>query len=142
MKYLGSSGGKCYTGFDQTAYVEAVSSNVFNGVSTDVFDVLVAAYNATNPSAGTGSLSARIPNPFYHVNSGVYIDSAEPILSLADGGTDGQQIPFQPLLVKARGVDVVIAVDMVRLAYDPCVSVRLRRNRPPMATMVILLEGA
>ncbi|KAG1861740.1 hypothetical protein DFJ58DRAFT_725585 [Suillus subalutaceus] len=30
---------------------------------------------------------------------------------MVDGGEDGEVIPLQPLLVKARGVDVIFAID-------------------------------
>lgn len=30
---------------------------------------------------------------------------------MVDGGEDGEVVPFQPLLVKARGVDVIFAID-------------------------------
>ena len=113
MQYLGSTGGKCVTGYDQTSYIQAVSSNVFNGVTTDVFDKLIAALEAANPGAGTGILSAHIPNAFKGVLPGTFIDSDEDTLALGDGGEDGQQVPFQPLLVKARSVDVIIALDFV-----------------------------
>lgn len=36
------------------------------------------------------------------------------MLILVDGGEDGETIPIQPLLVKARGVDVIVVVDAVR----------------------------
>ncbi len=114
MQYLGSSGSECYTNFDQTSYVQAVSSNVFNGVTTTVFDKIIKILGKLNPKAGTGLLSAHIPNAFQGVNPKGYIDSAAPILSLGDGGDDGQEIPFQPLLVKARGVDVIVGIDLVR----------------------------
>lgn len=113
MQYLGSNSSKCFKGFDQTAYVQAVSSNVFNGATTDAFDVLITPMKALNPNAGTGILAAQIPNPFKGVNGNAYIDSGADILALADGGTDGQQVPVQPLLVKSRGVDVIIAIDSV-----------------------------
>jgi lysophospholipase len=34
---------------------------------------------------------------------------------MCDGGFDGQVTPLQPMLVKEREIDVVIAVDAVRL---------------------------
>jgi hypothetical protein len=34
---------------------------------------------------------------------------------MVDGSEDGQNIPLQPLLVKAREVDVIIAIDAVSL---------------------------
>lgn len=113
VQYLGSSGNKCYNGFDQSSYVQAVSSNVFNGLETDVFNKLITLLKAADPDAGTGILAAQIPNPFKGVNSATYIDADEVTLALGDGGLDGQEIPFQPLLVKARGVDVIIAIDAV-----------------------------
>ena len=57
---------------------------------------------------------ALYPNPFFGVNNGSYIDSNQNFLELVDGGEDGEVVPFQPLLVKARGVDTIIAIDAVR----------------------------
>ena len=58
-----------------------------------------------------------IPNPFFGVANGTFIDSSRSVLSMADGGEDGEVIPIQPLLVKAREVDVIIAIDGVRVEY-------------------------
>jgi len=35
---------------------------------------------------------------------------------MIDGGENGEVIPFQPLLVKARGLDVILAIDAVCLS--------------------------
>ena len=43
-----------------------------------------------------------------------FIDASETELTLIDGGLDGQVIPLQPLYVKSRNLDVVIAIDAVR----------------------------
>lgn len=115
MQYLGSGPSGCVNNFDQISYVQAVSSNVFNAVTTDVFNILIKIFQFLNPNAGTGSLSAHIPNAFKGVLPGTYIDTKEDVLALTDGGADGQEIPFQPLLVTARGVDVIIALDMVSI---------------------------
>ena len=56
---------------------------------------------------------ALYPNPFFGVANGTYIDSGNTFLQLVDGGEDGQVIPIQPLLVKARNVDVLVAIDGV-----------------------------
>lgn len=58
--------------------------------------------------------SAVIPNPFFGVSSATFPDSDQRVLTLVDGGEDGETTPFQPLLVKARGVDTIIAIDAVR----------------------------
>lgn len=123
---MGSSSGSCVNGFDQTAYVQAISSNVFNAAETDVVNKLVTVLEEFDTDAGTGILAAQIPNPFKHVAPNTFIDSQEDLLNFGDGGEDGEEVPFQPLLVKARGVDVIIALDMVRMASQriikPCLT--------------------
>jgi lysophospholipase len=56
---------------------------------------------------------ASWPNPFYGVAPDTFIDSAQTNLNMVDGGEDGEIIPLQPLLVKARGIDVIFAIDAV-----------------------------
>lgn len=144
MQYLGSSGNTCFTNFDQTSYVQAVSSNVFNGAMTTVFDKVIKALGKLFPKAGTGLLSAHIPNAFQGVNPDGYIDSNTPTLSLGDGGEDGQEIPFQPLLVKARGVDVIVGIDLVRSSFCPlpssCSFLRSRQVALTLTPLVAVLS--
>lgn len=40
-----------------------------------------------------------------------WIGAADTVLELVDGGEDGEVMPIQPLLVGARGVDVILALD-------------------------------
>ena len=54
---------------------------------------------------------ALFPNAFQGINPSTFLDVNETFLRLVDGGEDGESIPFQPLLVKARNIDVIIAVD-------------------------------
>jgi lysophospholipase len=56
---------------------------------------------------------ASWPNPFFGVAPDTFIDSAQTNLNMVDGGEDGEVIPLQPLLVKARGIDVIFAIDAV-----------------------------
>lgn len=53
------------------------------------------------------------PNPFKGLNSSTYAESSQDVLSLVDGGEDGEVIPLAPLIVKSRAMDVVIALDAV-----------------------------
>jgi lysophospholipase len=46
-----------------------------------------------------------------------FIDSSQTVLNLLDGGEDGQILPLQPLLVKAREVDVIISIDAVSVGF-------------------------
>jgi lysophospholipase len=50
------------------------------------------------------------PNPFYlYTNRSAY--SSSNLLTLVDGGEDLQNIPFEPLLLPLRQVDVILALD-------------------------------
>ncbi|KAJ7711530.1 hypothetical protein B0H14DRAFT_2645710 [Mycena olivaceomarginata] len=52
---------------------------------------------------------AIVPNAL-HGRAG-FPEAHEKLLTLADGGLDGANIPLQPLLVKARGIQAIIAHD-------------------------------
>jgi lysophospholipase len=65
------------------------------------------------PEPGVEYDIASWPNPFYGIAPDTFINSAQTNLNMVDGGEDGEVIPLQPLLVKARGVDVIFAIDAV-----------------------------
>ena len=65
------------------------------------------------PESGIELDAASWPNPFYGVAPETFIASNQTDLSLVDGGEDGEIIPIQPLLVKARGLDTILAIDAV-----------------------------
>ncbi|TBU46848.1 lysophospholipase [Dichomitus squalens] len=120
-KFLGSppkSSGVCVTGFDQLTFLEGVSSNLFNEFNTSaaalnasmIGPIINALHNAF-PETGIRLDSAEIPNPFFGISPATFPDSDQNILTLVDGGEDGETDPLQPLLVKARGVDTIIAID-------------------------------
>ena len=70
--------------------------------------------NSSIPEAANIELdTALYPNPFFGVANGTFPQSNQEFLGLTDGGEDGQVIPLLPLLVKARNVDVVLAIDAV-----------------------------
>ena len=52
-----------------------------------------------------------LPQPFMGINPGIYQDSNSTSLSLVDGGETGEVLPLAPLLVKARNLDVIVAID-------------------------------
>jgi lysophospholipase len=49
--------------------------------------------------------------PFQGINPDAYQDSQSSVLELVDSGGDGEIVPFGPLLVKTRQLDVIVAVD-------------------------------
>jgi lysophospholipase len=59
-------------------------------------------------------LSQRLTNlnqPFHSVASSTFTESNSSWLELVDGGSNGAEIPMDPLLVKVRGLDTIIVVD-------------------------------
>lgn len=56
---------------------------------------------------------AQFPNSFKGVAKTTFIDSNADFIGMVDGGEDDEVIPIQPLLVQARKVDVILAVDGV-----------------------------
>ena len=140
-EYLGSSDGNCATDFDQLAFIAGASSNLFNEFNITVrsfhrdylyqlmigylqaeilaessIGPLIEAINATFPQPGIRLDSAAIPNPFFGIAPDTFIDSNQTIISLVDGGDDGEVSPLQPMLVKARAVDVIFVIDAVSTA--------------------------
>ena len=49
--------------------------------------------------------------PFQGINPGVFQDANSRWLDLIDGATNQENVPIGPLLVKARDVDVIVAID-------------------------------
>ncbi|KAI0337971.1 lysophospholipase [Trametopsis cervina] len=113
MHLLGSHNGTCLTNYDQLSFIEGLSSNLFNapGDSGPVGPI-AAALNATFPQPGLNILEGSLPNPFLGVAKNTFLDTNEPRLRLVDGGENGDEIPLQPLLTKARDADVIIAIDV------------------------------
>lgn len=128
------------TGFDQVSYIESISSELFNEFNTSVrcdsctFEQFINSFyfgqaaallsstigplfellNLTLPEPGIELDAALVPNPFFGVLPGTFPDSNQKFLRLVDGGEDGEVTPFQPLLVKARNIDTIFAIDAVR----------------------------
>ncbi|KAJ6495831.1 lysophospholipase [Mycena vulgaris] len=121
-KYLGTQNSSvCVTGFDQASFMEATSSAFFTMLNTTealanpntLLGAIVTILNQTFPQTGIPLDSAVYPNPFKGVAPDMFLDDNEEYLSLVDGGNDAENILFMPLLVKARGVDVILAIDVV-----------------------------
>ena len=74
---------------------------------------VIDAVNQTFPQTGIRLDSAVVPNTFKGIAPNTFLDSNETFLTLDDGGEDGEVVPIQPLLVKARGLDVIVAIDAV-----------------------------
>ncbi|EIW76500.1 hypothetical protein CONPUDRAFT_111484 [Coniophora puteana RWD-64-598 SS2] len=114
-KYLGTTNTSvCVTGYDQQAFVTGSSSALFNSFNSQALSsTLGPLLQAIEGVIGNPDdlLYAAYPNPFYGVTTGGFLGSNQTVLTLVDGGEDGENLPIQPLFVKARGVDVIISID-------------------------------
>lgn len=54
---------------------------------------------------------ANWPNPFNGLRNSSFVDSDKTWLELIDGSSNGENVPYGPLLVKARNVDVIITLE-------------------------------
>ncbi|KAF8555545.1 lysophospholipase [Imleria badia] len=117
-KYLGTTNNSiCITNYDQSALVAASSSELFNVFNvTNTLDSTIgpelSLLNSLLPESGIELDVASWPNPFYGVAPQTFISANQTDLRLVDGGEDGENMPIQPLLVKARGLDTILAIDV------------------------------
>jgi len=49
--------------------------------------------------------------PFQGINPGTFQDSESKWIELIDGATNKENVPLGPLFIKARHLDVIVAVD-------------------------------
>ncbi|KIJ68152.1 hypothetical protein HYDPIDRAFT_173810 [Hydnomerulius pinastri MD-312] len=115
----------CVTGFDQVGFVMGTSSSFFNEVldesngNFEGFDDgngdeegMNFLYEQLSSAVQSRALNvANWPNAFQGVNPATFQDSSSEWLSLVSGGFNHEQVPLGSLLTKARGVDVVVAID-------------------------------
>ncbi|OBZ78154.1 Lysophospholipase 3 [Grifola frondosa] len=112
MKYLGSPNNSiCVTNFDQMSFIESASSSQ-GAVAGQTIETQGRSSDPDPPPNPNQAVpTALIPNPFFGVAHGTFIDAVEPLLNLGDGSLNGEMVPLQPLLVKARGIDVILVID-------------------------------
>lgn len=123
-EYLGSSledgdSHQCVRNFDNAGFVMGTSSSVFNSVFAnmgdyDVSTVLRPIFEQiiSDLTDAKEDVAVYKPNPFYDTTY-AQIDTIvnNNTLSLVDGGENGQNVPFYPLIQPDRGVDVIFAFD-------------------------------
>lgn len=54
---------------------------------------------------------ANWPNPFNGIKPSTYEDSNSTWIELIDGASNGENVPYGPLFVKARGLDVIVTLE-------------------------------
>ncbi|KAJ7934063.1 hypothetical protein B0H13DRAFT_2306089 [Mycena leptocephala] len=111
MQSLGSiNETSCVVGFDQTSFTLSSTADSHLELNDPSGLQFSARVQKIIPQSNNVRLDgAIVPNAF-HGRAG-FSEAHEKLLTLADGGLDGANIPLQPLLVKACGIRAIIAHD-------------------------------
>ena len=131
VKYLGTNvsngapatDGKCIEGFDNVDFFFGTSSNLIEYIDASnvtsykfLINQLASIFLGNQSKSSTRDVALYSPNPFknthfYADTNGTSEYTTDDQLSMIDGGSDGQTIPFTPLMRQERAVDVVFALD-------------------------------
>lgn len=125
----------CTSGYDNVGFITGTSSSLFNQMFLYIYQMLskvnfevsfgiqdVLKIFGLDPNSKPDKEShyqpdyaVFSPNPFYGYEKsnpyGKFLSKSKS-LYLADGGDGGENIPFHPLLISARKVDIIFAFDM------------------------------
>ncbi|TFY82193.1 hypothetical protein EWM64_g1817 [Hericium alpestre] len=113
----------CVTAFDQAGFVMGTSASLFNQIfdrardTLDDFDegsskgLLYALSQQVSEVRNVSDDVASWPNPFQGINNGTFQDAAYDRLELIDGGSNGENVPIGPMFVRARAMDLIVAID-------------------------------
>ncbi|KDR75955.1 hypothetical protein GALMADRAFT_226618 [Galerina marginata CBS 339.88] len=118
-----SNGSSCTTGFDQAGFVMGSSASLFN----QILDFGQNTLSQFSKSDSTGLLYllsrqlaevrtrandvANWPNPFQALAVESFQDTNASWLELIDGASNSENIPFGPLFVNARNLDVIVTLE-------------------------------
>ncbi|KAF9264260.1 phospholipase B [Marasmius fiardii PR-910] len=116
-------GSTCVTGFDQVGFIMGSSASLFN----QILDFAHNTLQGFSDSDGAGlvyllsrQLSAvrtraddvaNWPSPFHGLKPETFFDSQSTWLELLDGASNLENVPYGPLFVKKRGLDVIVTVE-------------------------------
>ncbi|KAG7448332.1 phospholipase B [Guyanagaster necrorhizus] len=111
----------CIEGLDEIGFVMGTSSSMFNQILDEdtekfqedkYFEVMTYLLARLLEDVRTRDDDvANWPNSFRNVAPSTFVDTNSDWLELIDGGSNGEVVPFNPLLVKARGLDIIVGID-------------------------------
>ncbi|RDB16981.1 Lysophospholipase 1 [Hypsizygus marmoreus] len=117
------NGSACVTGFDQAGFIMGTSASLFN----QLFDFARNTISSFSKTDGDGLLYvlsrqlrevrtraddvANWPNPFNGLKNSTFQDSDKTWLELLDGSSNQENVPYSPLFVNARGLDVIVTIE-------------------------------
>ncbi|PPJ54720.1 hypothetical protein CBER1_06885 [Cercospora berteroae] len=126
-KYMGSdltngrptNAGKCIEHYDNIGYIFGTSSDIFvaacsvltpsNSSNADLANFLQDIISVSKRPAFQ-DLFGIYPNPFFNYSRSTTVKN-DKLITMADGGLAGQNVPIWPFIQPARKIDVLIAND-------------------------------
>ncbi|KAJ7262254.1 phospholipase B [Mycena haematopus] len=120
------NGSACVTGFDQAGFIMGSSASLFNQIFDFATNTL-QGFSGFDSSDGQKIVYilerqlrsvrtreddvANWPNPFNGLKSDTFQDTQATWLELIDGASNGENIPYGPLFVNSRGLDVIVTIE-------------------------------
>ncbi|KAG6830791.1 hypothetical protein H0H92_014640 [Tricholoma furcatifolium] len=117
------NGSACVTGFDQAGFILGSSASLFNQI-LDFARNTISEFSQSDGSAILYLLARQLqdvrtqaddvanwPNPFNGLKNDTFQDSDSLWLELIDGASNQENVPYGPLFVKARQLDVVVTIE-------------------------------
>ncbi|KAF9502000.1 phospholipase B [Pleurotus eryngii] len=117
------NGSSCVTGFDQAGFMMGTSASLFN----QLFDFArntIAGFSDSDSAGLLYVLSRQLqevrtraddvanwPSPFNGLNPRTFEDSDATWLELLDGSSNQENIPYSPLFVRSRELDVIVTIE-------------------------------
>ncbi|KAJ7925224.1 phospholipase B [Mycena leptocephala] len=118
-----ANGSACVKGFDQAGFIMGTSASLFNQIfdfahntlqgfsSSDSNTIIYILQRQLRSVRTRADDVANWPNPFNGLKSSTYQDTAATWLELIDGASNGENIPYGPLFVKSRALDVIVTIE-------------------------------
>ncbi|KAG6896435.1 hypothetical protein C0992_008312 [Termitomyces sp. T32_za158] len=117
------NGSACVTGFDQAGFIMGTSASLFNQIldfarnkilefsKDDGFAILYVLSRQLRDIRTRADDVANWPSPFKGLKDTTFQDSDKDWLELIDGGSNQENIPYGPLFVRERGLDVIVTIE-------------------------------
>jgi lysophospholipase len=135
------NGSSCVTGLDQAGFIMGTSASLFNVSIIFIYSFknlyylalqqildfgrnTISQFSKSDSSTLLYLLSRQLqdvrtrandvanwPNPFQGIQSHAFQDTNATWLELIDGSSNQENIPYGPLLVKARNLDVIVTLE-------------------------------
>ncbi|KAG6868104.1 hypothetical protein C0993_007514 [Termitomyces sp. T159_Od127] len=117
------NGSACVTGFDQAGFIMGTSASLFNQI-LDFARNKISDFAPGDGSAILYVLSRQLaevrtraddvanwPSPFNGLKSTTFQDSDKEWLELIDGASNQENVPYGPLFVRERNLDVIVTIE-------------------------------